>query len=281
MPITRLLSISLLFIVLGGSVGCSPPPPQGDFIARVGEAVLRDSELTERLGEAAMDSALRANAIQAWVEHQLLLQDAEQQDLERLPEVARLLREHRETLLISALADEVVQQRVATPTDSALARVFAEDRDSYRLTEPFIRFRLASSPRQSTALSARRDVMRSPQSDTLWNSLRAQSDFRAVRDTAYAQPRVFAEQPALRDALLGLRPGQTSALIEAEGKFHVLHVLEIRTAGGYPEPTWIRPLLEQRYTVIERQKLLARYVERLRAEAEARNTLSLNIPPAP
>lgn len=281
MPIPRFLSLTCGVLLFGGSVGCTPPPPEGDFLARVGEAVLREADLQARLGASATDSTLRVQAIQAWVEHQLLLQDAEQQGLDRLPEVARMVQEHREALLIAALTEDIVQQALPLPSDSALARVFANDRESYRLTEAYVRFRYASSPRQSIALLARRDVMRAPASDTLWNSLRAQSDFRAVRDTAYAQARVFAEQPALRDALLALRPGQTSALIEAEGRFHVLHLLEVRAPGTFPEPQWIRPQLEERHRVMERQRLRARYVERLRAEAESRNALTLNPPIAP
>jgi hypothetical protein len=282
MPNVRLHFYStLLLLTLGGSLGCTPAPPEGEFLARVGGAVLRDADLAERMGGAYADSTLREHAVRAWVEHQLLLQDAEQQGLERLPEVARLLREHREAMLIASLAEEIVRQRIPPAEDTTLSQIFSQDRDSYRLSETFVRFRYASSPRQSVTLAARRDLMRAPQSDTLWNSLRRRSDFRATLDSAHAQQRLFAEQPALRDAIQGLRPGQTSALIEAEGRFHVLHVLEIRAAGAYPEPAWIRPILEQRYIVMERQHLLARYVERLRAEAEARNAITLNIPPAP
>lgn len=281
MPVPRLSALALGMVLFGGSVGCTTPPPEGEFIARVGEAILRDADLNERLGDVAQDSILRLRAVQSWVEHQLLLQDAEQQGIERLPEVARMLREHREAVLIAALEEEIVQQHVPTPSDSALALVFASDRDSYRLTEPYVRFHAASSPRQSMALLARRDALRTPRSDTLWNSLFVQSDFRAVRDTAIAQSRAYVEQPALRDALLALRPGQTSNVIEAEGRFHVLHVLEIRPTGAYPEPRWIRAPLEERYRVLERQRFLARYIERLRAEAESRNVLTLNLPLAP
>ena len=97
-----------------------------------------------------------------------------------------------------------------------------------------------------------------------------------LADNYYPERRLFADRPAVQQALARLRDQQIAPIIEAGAAYHVLQLVERLPTGTTPEQHWIRDELIRRLTIQARKQMYARQVQRLRNEALARNALEIH-----
>lgn len=270
-----------LFLLLL-AIGCRQPPAPEDYVARVGDTYLTPSELEDALESLPLrqDSAqVQRQIIEQWVTNELLYQEAVRENLRDDPEVRRRLEANERSVLIDALVSQLYGTE--DPTQDDLQAYYDRYRERLRLREPYVRIRhLAVASADSAALARQLldEATRRDSADARWPALSARfatgaQEARTLANTYIPESRLFPGQPALRQALNTLRPGQIAPVVAADSVYFVLQLADRVPAGSIPELAWIEEEVRRQLLIDARKQMYARHVQRLRNEAQARNAL--------
>ncbi len=280
-----LIVFALAWVVLIHA-GCGQETAKPDYVARVGDRYLTREELSAALESHPFlqdSTEAQQQIIEQWVNNELLYQEARRRRLRNDPEVRRLLEENERSVLISAYVNRLFEDEAVSPSPEALQAYFEQHRDQLRLREPFVRVRYLANADVDSAMAARRALRRidrTPNPDSAWAVLaRRYADdpdgVLGLSQSYFPESRLFTAQPAVQEELGGLSNGDVSPLIEYDGVYHVLQLVDRVPPGSVPELAWIENELKQRLTIEARKQMYARQVQRLRNEALARENLEI------
>ena len=225
------------------SVQVAPAPVASPTaVARLGALALEADELEALLATLPADSReqLREDrpALEAWIRGRLaekaLLQQAEAQGWEDRPEIRRMTRAATEQVLLRTYLEAVSQVPEGYPSDAELQAAYDAGKANWT-TPPMLRVAqifLAVGPERSE------EQVRKQAQDLARRARAEGADFAALA-RQYSEDRGSAEQggdsglqplqqylPAMRQVLLGLKPGAVSDPVRSQDGYHVLRVLE-------------------------------------------------------
>lgn len=281
----------LVVAALVAWAGCRAQPPSPEpYVARVGPAVLTEEDLDAALAvvpESVDSLTAREQFVEQWVTAELMARDAEARGLRDRPDVQRQLAENERAVLAAALLGVLYEETAADVPRAELEAYFARNRDRLRLREPYVRVRLIEAATEADAEAARaalQEAMQGARQDSLWEA--AARAYAVDTTLALALGRAYVPESRLRgatahavwDALGPLGPGQIAPVIEAGGTFFVVQLLDRAAAGAAPELGWIEDEVRRQIAIQSRKQLVARHVQRLRTQAEARGELELHTP---
>jgi hypothetical protein len=276
----------LWVLVCGSLLGCQHDPAPIDYVARVGDQYLTQSELSDRLMTLQLGSdtaGARQQIIEQWVTDAVLYNEALRRDLPAEPGVRQTLEEQQRDVLVNELTARLYSGEQVAISDADIQAYFERHREELRLREPFVHV-LYLTTRSLAAANAVREGLPSPSranaSQKDWDSLITEyavdpAEARTLSARYYAEGQLFRNLPPLRAQLQRLRAGETAPIFEMGGLYHVLHVGDRVEAGSIPEPAWVEPEIRRRLELRARKQMYAREVERLRSEALARDELDI------
>ncbi len=281
-----LRTAALALALLAACSGCRDQPAEPAYVARVGNAVLMPEQLDAALADLPprQDSTeVRRQLVDQWVTNELLYQEALRHNLAADADVQRRLDESQRSVLIDALVSRLYQETIETVSPVELHAYYERHKEQLRLREPFVRVRYLACTAPDSARAVRNRILRSSfraAADSLWPALaRRYADdvdgALALADNYFPENRLFAQEPALRDHLARLKPGQTAPVINTNGHWHVLQLADRVPAGTVPELPWIEEEVRRLLTIDARKQMYERQVERLRTEARARDALDV------
>lgn len=268
-------------------LGCRQEPIHVDYVARVGDQHLTQSELSEMLASLHVGSDTidaRRQIIEQWVTNALLYNEALRRDLPSEPNVQEMLQEQRRSVLVNELTTRLyTESDQVSISDADVQAYYEKHRDQLRLREPYVHVFYLTA-RSLAEAEAVRDALRTRTSadSTVknWDALTAKyathpAEARVLADRYRAEGQLFGTEPALHAQLQRLRPGETAPVFEIDGLYHVLHLADRVEEGTIPERAWVEPEIRRRLQLRARKQMYAREVERLRTEALARDELDL------
>ena len=278
------LSLVLLALALSACGDDEAPRPNDGHAAQVGDEVLSETEVSEALAvlPAGLDSTTaRRQVIEQWVKSRLLAQEARRQGLLEEDDVRRQLEDNERAVLAAALIDRFFEANPVEPSDDEIEAYFEANRDQLILREPYVRLRLLSLDERQRATAARASLVRANTSafpDSLW-ALTVQeyaadpAGTRAFASTYLPQSRLVGLDAAIAEQIRLLNPNEIGPVVESNGRFHVVQLLDRVAAGTAPELPWVREELRQRLAIEQRNDMLIRQVEQLQNEAQAEGRL--------
>lgn len=285
----------VLVVVLptaGVLAGCREEAPPPDVVARVGPAYLTEDDLAEALAPMppSMDSTLaRDQYVEQWVTNQLLAHEARRRGLREVPEVRRQLEANETNVLASALLGAFYEDDRAAVSMADLEAYFERNQDRLRLREPYVRVRFLEVADADSAAAARNallNALRSTADPSERDSLFVITATRFAADSAasLALARSFIPQGRLLHhntsapwgVVAQLGAGEVSQVLPTTNEtYFVVQVAERVPAGAVPELSWVQEDVQRQLLIQNRKQLVAREVQRLRNEAEARGELRL------
>ncbi|OEC38049.1 peptidylprolyl isomerase [Pseudomonas sp. 1D4] len=245
------LTASVAGVVLGLRPGSPPeaavqstvqvaaaPVASRAAVARLGALALEADELTALPAESREQLREDRPALEAWIRGRLaekaLLQQAEAQGWEDRPEIRRMTRAATEQVLLRTYLEAVSQVPEGYPSDAELQAAYDAGKANWT-TPPMLRVAqifLAVGPERSE------EQVRKQAQDLARRARAEGADFAALA-RQHSEDRASAEQggdsglqplqqylPAMRQVLLGLKPGAVSDPVRSQDGYHVLRVLE-------------------------------------------------------
>lgn len=277
-----LLVVTLTAITL---TACEEEQASTDFVARVGDRHLLRSEVDRALRSIPVlrdSTEARQQIIEQWVTNELMYQEALSRGLREEEEVRRQLEESERAVLVNALLSHIYEENDAAPTATEKQAYFESHKEQLRLRESFARVRYLRTNNRTNAEAARRMLQQAAPADrdSVWSIAieryaSNESLSSEISTNYYPESRIFIDQPPLRSALSSLLGGQLAPVIDGDGLFHVIQLVDRVPSRTIPEPAWIDEELVRRLVIQKRKQLYARQVQRLRNEALAREDLEI------
>lgn len=278
----------VLAIVVLALVGCGKEaaPDEGDAVARVGDAMLTQTELADAMGGAMaeLDSAsAREQVIEQWIQRELLVQEARAQGLDGKPAVRRAIDESARATLEAAAVDHYFETHPVTPSANEIEDYYQRNASDLALREPYVQVRLLrtnSTDRAALAQAALSRAASMPQADSLFKLIA--TEYADDPRGAIALAREYMPESSLQginDALgsrvQSLRPNGPAASVGTERHTYVVQLIDRIPAGTVPPLEVLRSELSERLTIQLRRDSEARLLQRLRSEALAANRIEI------
>ena len=279
-------SVLSLLLILMVATGCGRSDPPADFVARLGDRVLTQEELSNQLRSLSFSEdslEAREQIIEQWLTNELLYREARRRGLRNNRDVQRLLADNERSVLVSTLISRMYDEMDEEVDDGELMAYYERNRDRLQLREPFVQVRYMSTASQEDAERVRQQLIRPPageNEESVWmdalNTIATDPALsQSLSETYTAESRLFTSWPELRARLLQLNNGQVAPIVEADSLYYVLQLVQRVPAGQTPEVEWIRDELQLRLHIEARKQMYARQVQRLRTEAMAREDLEI------
>ena len=275
-----LLVAGLFLLTLGA--GCQSDDAPSSYVARVGNQHLTQEDLNRMLGGMGPTrdtTAARKQVIEQWITRTLLYREAERLNLQSVETVQRQLERQRRSILVAAMKNRLHEEADLSPSEEEVQTYFQRHKDQLSLREPYVSIRYLTTDRRAAARTARRELRTLPvQSDSAWNRLVQEYAVDTARthhlSQRYVPERRLTEQlPGLREAIAALEEGDTTPVVNANGRYHVLRLDRRIPEGSAPKLQWLEPEIRRRLRIRARKQMYAHEVQRLRSKAKADGAL--------
>jgi hypothetical protein len=278
----RYLVVVMLLLVSA----CSNQSTDVDFIARVGNEYLTRDDVELAMGTlpSIEDSASAvAQFVDQWVTNALLAQEARDIGLDKEQQVRRLIVDSEKSVLISSLLSRIYSEESEVASASDVRDYFELNKDRLKTVEPYVKVRYLANADREAVRSARRLLQRAMQgsmTDSLWTTIVEQHSDDTALATAIAsahhpESRLLSNVPEVFATISRLGPGQISAVIASDEKFHLVQVVDRVAEGSEPYFEWVNGELTRQLTLQKRKEAVARRIQELRTNALAKNMLDV------
>ena len=277
----RSLALALSFAIIAGCQSDVEPEP---LVARVGSSVLQEHDLQASLANIpnTIDSVdARQQLVDQWIDSELLYQEAQRRNLSAESPVQRRLDESARAVLIDAMVSRLMEEgEVEIRPDEVLA-YYERHKEQLRLREPFVRVHYLSSENADSVRTAHDLLRRAEEPDAFFPGLASRFSEDASMSLSLAgsfvpEGQLFGSQPAVAEAVGRLQPGEIAPVLEVDGVFHLVQLVDRAAAGSTPELDWVEDVIRQQLAVEARKNLYERQIQRLRMEALSRDRLQVN-----
>lgn len=279
---TRLRACVLL---LFATAACQQLDPPDDFVARVGDAYLLQVDIDARLAGLAIGpdtSNARQLIIDQWITDELLYQEALRLRLSTRENIRNRLNESTRAVLIEALISEYQDLDTNEVPQTEMVNYYERNKEYLRLLEPFVHIRYLVNPSLDSLRLARSILLQTQDenADSVFTVLIDRFDISpadqlALNQNYFPEAKLFNGQPEVRALLQRTSKGMQPQIIDVDGEYHFLQVVDRVPAGTIPELSWIRDIVEQQLVIHIRKQNYARSVQALRAQAESSEDIEI------
>lgn len=250
----RLLLILPFLLVAGGCQNNEQPP---DYVARVGNSFLTQSDIMENVGSVADTSNLQVRIfVNKWIENELLFQEASKEGLAGSKEIERQVAEVRKQLAIQSLIENKIYSDTAEYSDEKLRQYYSKHSDEFVLREEVVRLNIVSFTDRQYATEFRNLILKNKKwNDALevfqTNDTKASAIHSEISEALFTQLTVYPTE--LWKVLQNLSTKDVSFPIKSGDLFYVVQLIEKYPQGSKAEMALVRNEIMQRLITQERR----------------------------
>ena len=250
-------------------VACGAPPDQGTAVARVGDAVLTETELAAQLPadlEGKSGAAEKALFVENWIREELLYQEALDLELDQKAHLQHLLEQARRSLLVATLLDEAFDGQEAQISEAEIQEYYDQHQDEFLLLQPQVHARHILVATRRDANARLQALKRGEPFEKIAREYSLDPDTKfAGGDLGY-----FSEDddPLLWETCQNLPLNRLSKPIRTEYGHHIIEVLDRQEAGTAPELEQVRSQIVETLVHQQYQQRLEKLIDRLKTSRE-------------
>ena len=256
------------------------PEPVGHVIAIAGgEQLLLETALLH-IPHAALtqDSAAAVRRFRdQWIFDQLLAEEARRINIQRLPAFEEAVQRFEQQLMIELLTEAYMNRNEDVYVSREQAFNFYElHRDQFILNERHVRVNHMIAASFSEANSARNDLLRGVEWETIVQTYAVNPDYALRKSSAYLpMSTIFENEPELAQFLRVIGVTEVSPIRQIGGQYHFIQLLDNQDEGSVPDLDWTLDQIQQWLTTERRQNQLSALRQNLLRQAEANGTISI------
>jgi peptidyl-prolyl cis-trans isomerase C len=227
---------------------CGTKIEQSDIIAKVGNAVLTKQELQSLMVNQGYSVDEERTFVDRWIHRELLYQEALRQHIQQSDDLQKELVQIEKELMINKLLERTYKEKIRL-SEEEIRSYYDQNVTDFRVIKDEVRI-------QHILLKTRSDANLALQEITAGNSFESVAKSRSIDE--------FAEQggemgyvcredviPEIQRQAFRLSDNQVSPIIHTEFGYHIIKVLDHRSAGDLRPLAEVRPEIMQRLRVIK------------------------------
>lgn len=283
MSIRTIINYILFLGITFWLIGCIPNDTDSDstIVARVGGNVLTVGEAKMQIPNFIIQQD-SINAIQSfanqWVQKQVALDHARRLGIDNTRQFYELMKSHEEQILNNLLHEHIIasnRNQIEVSQDEALS-YYQSYREQLTFDETYIRFRLISTRSRSDAESANRDLMNGLDWEGILERYSVDPE-RQLRQSTQFWPVSIAvsDIPPIQQNLRALGITERSAIHHYRNQYHLVQLMEERTADEYPDLDWLIPQIAEWLKLEKSRRITNAYLRNLYLQADSNNEIEL------
>jgi len=263
--VRRHLGAALAWLLLGALPGCNGALTESSpAVAKVGDQVLTAAELDLMLRGSLTDaptSEARWNAVERWVNRELLYREAIRRGVDEQPDVRLQVQTAVRELVINALLDQVFRNKLAV-TEGEVQQYYSDRRALFRRSETTVRVRQIVLDDVREARELQRLLSRNPERfESIARSRSNDPSSSEGGDIGYISAET-AYNAEIWQVVQRLSDNEVSRPISTDAGWHILKVEDRRPAGSIKTFDEVRLDIVNRLRTAKRIALLTELVER-------------------
>lgn len=250
--------------------GCGEEKKQQAFVARIGNAVLTEEELTSVRDSSSDRSVHVKRFVQDWIASELLYQEAAREGFADSDQLQKELESIRKRLAIQALLDNTIYvEDTSTVNEDAIITMYNSGASAFLLREDVLNV--------SYALFADRDIANSLRSRILrgaaWDDALAahQRDSLSHKQLLLTATRQYVTRANLYPEELwrlarSLPKDEVSFVLKTDAGYYVVMTHSVKQTGEMPDLEYIRNEIRGRLLIDQRRLAYERLLSSLRSK---------------
>lgn len=250
----RFFLILTFLLAVGGCQNNDQPP---DYIARVGNSFLTQSDIIENVGTESDTSNLQVRIfVNKWIENEMLFQEASKEGLAGSKEIERHVAEVRRQLAINALIENKIYDDTAEINEAKLRDYYSKHSNEFVLREDVVRLNIASFTERQYASEFRNLILKNKQWNEavetfLGNDAKASAIHSEISGSLFTQLTVYPAE--LWKVIQNLPTTDISFPVKSNDLFYVVQIIEKYPQGSKAELALVRNEIVQRLITQERR----------------------------
>lgn len=248
-------------------------------LARVGSSILTFTEAKDAIPILVFNTdSIKAykNYRDAWIEQQIILQDAYRLGVHRQPEIQNRLTKIENDFIAKVAQDYILgelEQELQVSDQEARA-YYQENKDSFVLEERYVRYRHLIAASITDAQTARNDLLRGIDWEIVANDFSVNPEV-ALRESERFWPETVAGGDVnIMNRYLSVIGFSEISVIERIGdQYHFVQLLEERAKGDHPDLEWLIDQIKEWLILEKRRRAFNTYVKNLYLQAQANNEI--------
>lgn len=280
------MKVKLLLTFLGSLlflVGCTDKPQTSDnsIIASVdGVNLTLEDALAEIPGFVFEQDS--ANAIQTfaeqWVRKQVSLQHAERVGVSQTEEFQKKMDRFYNQALDAQLKDYILaeNQEEIQVSEQEAQEYYQANKDRFILDETYLQYRHLTTRTRTEADNANREIATGVPWEDVVRKYSVNPDLQLRQSSMYWPESLAAtDVPSLNEYLSIMGITERSPIQFYEGEYHFVQLMDIKSAGEYPELEWLIPQIREWLVLEKSRRITNAYIRNLYLQAEANNEIEL------
>ena len=259
----RVYTVVLMLLV---TMGCRPEERvPGTPVATVGEKQFMLEDLDRMIPQelsSHVSARQKRDLVERWMEEELLYQEALRRAIDEEPEVRELIEKSRRELLVAQLMEREIGVDLDV-TEEEILEYYAAHKEEFKRSETEIRARQILVVTSRKAEEIRNRLRKGERFETLAQQESLDSSALDGGDMGYFSEAI--SEPSFWSVCQNLKAGTTSRPARTDFGYHIIEVLDRKSAGTIRDLEQVRPELITRIATQKQKALLDGLLQSLRA----------------
>jgi hypothetical protein len=253
----------LVFFTAVFITGCGKEPDKKDYIARVNDSYLTQSDVDKMTDTSYYNNFYRSEIIRNWIDEELLYQQAVDEGVVNEEEFNRIMFHSRKTLAGALLLEQVSDQYEFIYSDDDLEKFYEDNKDDFKLSGNAYLLNIAEFTNEDEAIGFRTSILQNSWKNVV-ESAKYEYLFKTQNNTLLNEDEIY---PLLiRNVVSELYPDEISIVINADtSRYLIIQVVDKYSGGTILPFNLIKEKVEKRFILKEKRKFINEYIKRLYA----------------
>ncbi len=259
------ISFILFILAVVMFVSCSKENPEQNYLAKVDDSYLTDSELAKDIDTNNIQQSRKSEFIRNWVDTEVLYKEALDKNIDNEEEYVRITQKAKKELAKSFLIQKFFDEHPVEFKPQDLIDYYESRKATFKLFFDTYLYNALSFDDEDKAILFRSTLIESD-----WN--RATNVFRGDESIKSENANLllydYQIQPySLCLVIQELQPGEASIVLNLEpNRYTVVQLIKKYTKDEIPEFEIIKDKVEERYLTFKKQEMLKEYLNALYAK---------------
>ncbi|MBE2278933.1 MAG: hypothetical protein IAE91_00950 [Ignavibacteriaceae bacterium] len=265
MHLNKKIRLTFLFLFAVSIAGCGKEENKGEFLARVNDNYLYESDLNSLIDTAKLTPAVRDELVLKWIRNELLYNSAIAGGIESDPKYLELLEKSKKEIAIALWIQKLYERKPFEVSNKDLMEYYKTHQSSFRLNQTAYLISSVSFSDYNAAITFRNSI-----NNVSWDAaIKTANENKWVVNLTENELNYefnISGSKLLENVRL-LYPGETSFIINVgENYFTVAHLHSKYLPTEIPPFQLIVSKVEETYLNSKRQELFEDYLKSLYSE---------------
>ncbi|MBN2104377.1 peptidylprolyl isomerase [bacterium] len=238
----------LFVLILTLFIQCGSRISDDDIIAKVGNTILTRQELHDRMNKEGYPPDQERTYVDRWIHRQLLYHEALRQHLDQTEDIQDELVRIEKELLINKLLDRTYKEKIKM-SEEEIRSYYEQNISDFTVSETEVRIQHILCKSRSDANLALQEINTGEPFDNVAKSRSIDAFASQGGDMGYVKKGDLI--PEIERQAFRLSKNQISQVIRSPFGYHIIKVLEHRSAGESRSLAEVQPEIMQRLRVIK------------------------------